>query len=90
MAIVDKTPAEVVDELRELARMHGLVLPNQKCLEAHAARHVALGHCPCVESRSECPCDEALSDIEEMGRCECGILIDPVRLGMLKNQRSSL
>jgi len=86
MAIVEKTPTEVAAELAEFARAHGLLLPNPECLKAHAARYVALGHCPCVESRDTCPCEEALNDVDRMGRCECGILIDPARLCMLKSQ----
>jgi hypothetical protein len=80
MGMVDKTPSEVVLELAGFARTHGLMLPNAECLKMHAARCVELGHCPCVESREACPCDEVLSDVEKMGRCECGILIDPDRL----------
>jgi hypothetical protein len=88
MAIVDKTPSDVAGELTEFARAHGLLLPNPECLKAHTARFVALGHCPCVESRPACPCEQVLSDVERMGRCECGILIDPARLCMLKSQRN--
>ena len=89
MANVDKTPSDVADELTEFARAHGLLLPNPECLKAHTAKYVALGHCPCVESRDACPCEQALSDVDSMGRCKCGILIDPARLCMLKSQQSS-
>ena len=88
MATVNKTPLEVAEELSAFAKAHGLLLPNPECLKAHAARYLALGHCPCVAAREACPCSEAVGDIEELGRCECGILIDPVRLCMVKNRRS--
>lgn len=80
MAEVDKKPVEVALELAEFARAHGLLLPKPECLSAHIAKYLSLGHCPCVEARAACPCDEVLSDVEKMGRCECGILIDPARL----------
>jgi len=86
MAIADRTASEVAHDLAEFAQANGLMLPNPECLKAHCARCVALGHCPCVEERESCPCDEVLSDIERMGRCECGILIDPARIHMLKCQ----
>ncbi|MFC2008642.1 hypothetical protein ACFLUT_01110 [Chloroflexota bacterium] len=70
----------VMEELTAYALQYNLVLPNEGCLNAHAAKYVELGHCPCDDRRPSCPCDEALDDIDTMGRCECGVLIDPVRL----------
>lgn len=87
MATVDRTASGVRRDLNEFAQTHGLMLPNSDCLDAHCARYVALGHCPCVEERESCPCDEVLSDVERMGRCECGILIDPARIHLLKCQQ---
>ncbi len=89
MAFADRTPSEIAADLAAFAQEHGLLLPKPECLNAHIERYLSVGHCPCVETRDSCPCDEALSDIEEMGRCECGILIDPARLYMLKNRRNS-
>jgi ferredoxin-thioredoxin reductase catalytic subunit len=86
MATVAKTPSEIAAELVAFAKRHGLMLPKGECLKSHAERHVALGHCPCVESRPTCPCLEALGDVERIGRCECGILVDPARLCMLKSR----
>jgi hypothetical protein len=88
MRNIEKSPAEVALELAEFARRHGFVLANSECLKSHTAKYVELGHCPCVESRTRCPCEEAVTDIASMGRCECGILIDPARLCMLKGQRN--
>jgi len=32
------------------------------------------GGCPCVPSRKDgCPCNFALEDIKELGRCRCGL-----------------
>ncbi|TFH36332.1 MAG: hypothetical protein E4G93_02325 [Dehalococcoidia bacterium] len=87
MTILDKTPADVALELTEFARAHGLMLANGECLKTHAAKYLALGHCPCVESREACPCSDVLSDVEKTGRCECGILFDPERLCTLKGRR---
>jgi len=79
----------VARELSGFARAHGLVLPNGECLNRHVSRYLALGHCPCVETRKRCPCEESLTDIERMGRCECGILVDPARLCMLRDVRNN-
>lgn len=84
MGKIEKNPTEVARELGEFARRHGFVLADSECLKSHTAKYVELGHCPCVDSRILCPCEEALTDIASTGRCECGILIDPVRLFVLK------
>ena len=78
----------VIEELTAYARRHILVLPQEDCLTAHAVRYVELGHCPCDERRPNCPCGEALDDIDTMGRCECGVLIDPIKLLENRKQRS--
>jgi len=80
---------DVAHELAVFARAHGLVLPNGECLNRHVNRYIALGHCPCVETRPRCPCEDALADVERIGRCECGILVDPARLCMLRDQRNN-
>ena len=86
---MEETQAEaVVEELTKYARQNGLMLPQESCLNAHAAKYIKLGHCPCDERRAHCPCDEALDDIETMGRCECGVLIDPVKLLQIRQSRS--
>ncbi|MBE9505404.1 MAG: hypothetical protein IMY84_01195 [Chloroflexi bacterium] len=84
MGRIEKSPAEVARELGEFARRHGLVLADSECLKTHAAKYVELGHCPCVDSRIHCPCEEVMTDIASIGRCECGILLDPVRLCVLE------
>ena len=89
MGKTEKGPAEVARELAEFAKRHGFVLANSECIKSHAVKYVELGHCPCVDSRTCCPCEEAVTDIANMGRCECGILIDPERLRLLKEQRHS-
>ncbi len=81
---IEKNQAEVARELGEFARRHGFVLVDSESLKSHTAKYLELGHCPCVDSRILCPCEEAVADIASTGRCECGILIDPVRLFVLK------
>ena len=75
-----KTAESIVADLTAFAREHNLVLPDEASLYAHAAKYVKLGHCPCDERRPNCPCDEAIDDLDEMGRCECGVLLDPMKL----------
>ena len=31
------------------------------------------GACPCVPGRNHCPCEFVLEDIQELGRCRCGL-----------------
>ena len=89
MGKIKKSPTEVARELAEFAKRRGFALANSECIKSHTAKYVELGHCPCVDSRTRCPCEEAVTDIASTGRCECGILIDPVRLCMLKEPRHS-
>ncbi|MCK5212368.1 MAG: hypothetical protein KAQ74_00485 [Dehalococcoidia bacterium] len=92
MGIMDKkasTASEVISELSQFAKENGYMLAQADCLSAHAEKCVDLGHCPCVDLRASCPCEEVQGDMERLGRCECGILIDPVRLSSLKRQRIS-
>jgi ferredoxin-thioredoxin reductase catalytic subunit len=90
MGKIDRSPSEVALELGEWAKRHGFVLANSESLKSHTAKYVELGHCPCVDSRIRCPCEEAVTDIASTGRCECGILIDPARLCMLKDNGMAL
>ncbi len=38
------------------------------------------GGCPCVPTRKECPCEFALGDIKELGRCRCGLFVNDAYL----------
>ncbi len=89
MTTNSKAVEDVIRELKEFAKSNGLVVANSDCLVRHAQSVLELGRCPCVDDRTECPCGDALADIERLGRCECGILIDPVRLCLLKSQDTS-
>jgi len=73
---------DIVREVTGFAKRHGFIAANADCLAKHARRFIELGRCPCVEGRLECPCADVLADIERLGRCECGILIDPDRICM--------
>ncbi|HHE42044.1 MAG TPA: hypothetical protein ENL12_05325 [Dehalococcoidia bacterium] len=89
MDMVHRTAEVIVRDIAEFAKRHGLIVPDGDCLAKHARRVVQLGRCPCAGERSECPCTEVFADLERLGRCECGILVDPVRIGMLKGRNSS-
>ena len=81
-----KTAHDVTRELTEFAKRHGLIVAAGECLARHARRFVELGRCPCVEGRPDCPCDDVLDDLKRLGRCECGILIDPARICVPRTQ----
>ncbi|GAI82807.1 unnamed protein product, partial [marine sediment metagenome] len=38
------------------------------------------GGCPCVPSRSECPCKFVLEDLKEQNRCRCGLFVNDAYL----------
>jgi len=38
------------------------------------------GRCPCVPGRDHCPCEQVLVDIDELGRCRCGLFVDDAYL----------
>ena len=43
-----------------------------------AALVIEKGGCPCVPGRDQCPCEFALGDIKELGRCRCGLFCTDV------------
>ena len=84
-----KRADDIVREVTEFAKRHGLIAANADCLAKHAQRFIELGRGPCVEGRLECPCADVLADMERLGRCECGILIDPERICVPRVQSES-
>ena len=38
------------------------------------------GGCPCVPGRDRCPCELVLVDINELGRCRCGLFVNDAYL----------
>jgi ferredoxin-thioredoxin reductase catalytic subunit len=35
------------------------------------------GYCPCSSDRPRCPCEKALSEVKENGKCFCGKFFSP-------------
>ena len=46
--------------------------PGQEALK-WADLVINKGGCPCVPGRNHCPCEFALDDVKEIGRCRCGL-----------------
>ena len=44
--------------------------------------------CPCVPGRNHCPCEFALEDIREIGRCRCGLFCNDAYIEEYNNLRA--
>ncbi len=55
------------------AEEHNLVINPSKGMETAIESFAKFGYCPCdpSKSRTNCPCQESLSDIKEVGHCIC-------------------
>lgn len=56
-----------------------LIHPGQESLK-WADLVIKKGGCPCVPGRKHCPCEFALEDIKELGRCRCGLFCNDAYL----------
>ena len=74
---ITRTRETIVAEIMEFARVNELQLhPGQDPLK-HADLVIRKGGvCPCVPGRDHCPCQEALNDIAEIDRCQCGLFVN--------------
>ena len=55
------------------ARDNNLKIHPGQEVQKWAELVIKKGGCPCVPGRYQCPCEFALGDIEELGRCRCGL-----------------
>lgn len=62
-------------EVLKWAHDHGWILDPFKGMDFHIEDFDKLGFCPCdkTKSRTACPCEESVSDVEKMGKCLCGL-----------------
>lgn len=62
---------ELLETVRRFAEEHGLIV-NPRTGPEYYVRHVVQhGRCPCDKTRLECPCPQALDDVESTGHCLC-------------------
>lgn len=64
---------EIAEAITKFAQDNNLEIhPGQEPLK-WADLVIKKGSCPCVPGRDHCPCEFVLQDIEELGRCRCGL-----------------
>lgn len=64
---------EIAETIIKFAQDNNLEIhPGQEPLK-WADLVIKKGGCPCVPGRNRCPCEFVLQDIEELGRCRCGL-----------------
>jgi len=83
-----KSAAEVAADITELARLHGLHIQPGKTPESWAEVVVKVRGCPCEPERLNCPCEEALKDIEQEGTCRCNLFANDSYMAFLQKWRS--
>ena len=71
---------EIAEDIIRFARENKLEIhPGQDPLQ-FAELVIKHGGCPCVPGRNHCPCEFALEDIKELGRCRCGLFCNEAYL----------
>lgn len=58
-------------EMLDFARDKGLVIHPGRGFDYYIEGYFKFGHCPCDESRSDCPCAEAIEECKNDGWCKC-------------------
>ncbi|MDY6834811.1 MAG: hypothetical protein SVY53_08465 [Chloroflexota bacterium] len=69
-----KDRTEIEYSISTFAEQHGLMIHPKKDVNSWATKVVSAKGCPCVAERLDCPCDEALGDIDKAGVCRCLLL----------------
>lgn len=64
-------------KMTDFCAKHGLKTHPLKTLKQWAEVVCEKNHCPCDPKRPECPCPEALDEIESKGKCKCGKFFSP-------------
>jgi len=42
-------------------------------MEYFAKNYIKYGECACAPERKHCPCPEAIQEVNEKGKCKCGL-----------------
>lgn len=89
---MNRTKEQIASSIVKFAEVnHFHIHPGQDPY-AWADLVIAKDGCPCVPTRKSCPCAFAKGDIEEMGRCRCGLFTNDSYLdnfNSLKNNQKS-
>ena len=82
-----RSSAEVATDIDAFARLHHLHIQPGKTPESWAEIVVRMKGCPCEPERLNCPCADALDDIEQEGTCRCNLFANDNFMELLKNFR---
>jgi hypothetical protein len=72
----DRIAADIV----KFAQDHNLHIHPGQEPRKWADLVIKKGGCPCVPGRDHCPCEFAMDDIKEIGRCRCGLFCNDAYL----------
>lgn len=87
---MDNTREKIAVELIKFACQHELKIhPGQDPFK-WADLVIRKGGCPCVPARKHCPCEFALDDIKELGRCRCGLFCNDDYIKKYNDLRANL
>lgn len=62
---------ELLEKVKEFAEANDLILNLRTGPEYYLSNIMRFGRCPCDKTRLECPCPQALDDVEATGHCLC-------------------
>lgn len=57
----------------DFARDHNLVINPGKGYDYYIEGFLQFGRCPCDPKRLECPCSNAIEDVQQKGHCLCNL-----------------
>lgn len=70
---MNRTREQIADSIIKFAERNHLHIHPGQDPHAWADLVIEKDGCPCVPSRKSCPCSFAMADIEQLGRCRCGV-----------------
>lgn len=70
---MDRSREQIAESIVKFAEKNGLHIHPGQDPYAWAELVLVKGGCPCVPGRNSCPCAFAMADIQELGRCRCGL-----------------
>lgn len=67
---------EIKRRILDFIEEKGYFIHPAKSLDDHVKRVIEIGGCPCDPRRKECPCEQAIEEIEQgRGACACTVLV---------------
>lgn len=69
---MDRNQAKRFDLLDKAMEKGWLINPS-KGMEMYVDLYFKFGHCPCDDSRKNCPCAECEEEVNTRGKCRCAL-----------------